>query len=122
MKSTQTAVDDQMVDHRDVIVGEDSRAMQLSIYVLAERLVQCEYHLMQDEIHVVGTSETLITQLEGGFRGFHNMSPGELWSEWNTKEELFYELYESNSLPWELYEEDPLVALERDETGEVANG
>ena len=50
------------------------------------------------------------------------MSPGELWSEWSTKEELFYDLYETGGLPWDIYDEDPLVALERDETGEVANG
>jgi len=31
-------------------------------------------------------------------------------------------MYETNTLPWELYEEDPLVALEADENGEVATG
>lgn len=122
MKSVETAVDDQLVSHKDVIVGEDSRAMRLSIYVLAERLLQCEYHLIRSEIANETSSETLVYMLEGGFRGFHNMSPGELWSEWTTKEELFYELYASNSLPWPVYDEDPLVALEQDETGEVANG
>ena len=102
------------------IVGEDSRALQLTHYVLAERLLQIEYWSIQEEIRSGETSDTLVYILEGGFRGFHKMTGGELWSEWSEVEDKFYELYESNSLPWELYDEDPLVTLEQDENGEVA--
>ena len=110
-------------DFRDVeqqtIVGEDSRSLQLTHYVLAERLLQVEYYNIQQDIRGGDTSETLIYILEGGFRGFHKMTSGELWAEWKEVEEKFYHLYETNSLPWSVYDEDPLVALEEDENGEV---
>ena len=114
-------------DFRDVeqqaIVGEDSRSLQLTHYVLAERLLQVEYASIAKEIREEASSETLTYILEGGFRGFHKYTSGELWSEWKDgAEDKFYDLYETNSLPWEVYEEDPLVALEQDENGEVANG
>jgi len=48
------------------------------------------------------------------------MTGGELWSEWKDLEDKFYRLYEDGELPYELYDEDPLVALEEDENGEVA--
>lgn len=107
---------------KEVVVGEDSRAMELTHYVLAERLLQVEYAIITEEHRNGPSSETLVYILEGGFRGFHNMSPGELWSEWKTKEDTWYRMYEDGELPWEVYEEDPIVALEKDETGEVAQG
>ena len=110
-------------DFRDVeqqtIVGEDSRSLQLTHYVLAERLLQVEYANIAKEIVEEASSETLTYILEGGFRGFHKFTSGELWSEWKEVEEKFYHMYETNTLPWELYDEDPLVALEQDENGEV---
>ena len=113
-------------DFRDVeqssIVGEDSRSLQLTHYVLAERLLQVEYANIAKEIVEEASSETLTYILEGGFRGYHKFSSGELWAEWQEVEEKFYHMYETNTLPWELYEEDPLVALEADENGEVATG
>jgi len=113
-------------DFRDVeqqtIVGEDSRSLQLTHYVLAERLLQVEYANIAKEIVEEASSETLTYILEGGFRGYHKFTSGELWSEWKEVEEKFYHMYETNTLPWELYEEDPLVALEKDENGEVAKG
>ena len=111
-----------MVDEKDTIVGEDSRSLQLTYYVLAERLLQVEYANIAKEIVEEASSETLTYILEGGFRGFHKFTSGELWSEWKEVEEKFYHMYETNTLPWELYEEDPLVALEKDENGEVAKG
>ena len=111
-------------DFRDVeqstIVGEDSRSLQLSHNVLAERLLQVEYYRIQEDIREGHNSDTLIYILEGGFRGYHKMSSGELWAEWKEVEEKFYHLYETKTLPWEVDEEDPLVALEKDENGEVA--
>ena len=111
-------------DFRDVeqgaIVGEDSRGLSLTHYVLAERMMLLEYHTIKTEINESPSSDTLIYILEGGFRGFHKMTGGELWSEWKDLEDKFYRLYEDGELPYELYDEDPLVALEEDENGEVA--
>ena len=110
-------------DFRDVeqsaIVGEDSRSLQLTHYVLAERLLQVEYWKIKDSILQGMTDDNLVYILEGGFRGFHKFTSGELWAEWKEVEEKFYDLYETDSLPWEVYDEDPLVALEQDENGEV---
>jgi hypothetical protein len=70
-------------DFRDVeqssIVGEDSRSLQLTHYVLAERLLQCEYALIAKEIVEEASSETLTYILEGGFRGFHKYTSVWLW-------------------------------------------
>jgi hypothetical protein len=105
----------------EVMVGEDSRSLQLTHYALAERLMQVEYAKIAKEMITTedNTSDTLIYLLEGGFRGFHNMSPGELWSEWKDSEELWYKMYDTGTLPWEIYDEDPIKALEEDENGEV---
>mgnify|MGYP000859813394 CR=1 FL=1 len=107
VKSVDTYLDTDAVSLKDVVVGTDSRGNQLSHYVLAERILQVEYHVIHDEATNGGNSETLIYILEGGFRGFHNMSPGELWSEWKTKEEQFWTLLDAGQLPWDLLEDDP---------------
>lgn len=110
-------------DFRDVeqsaIVGEDSRSLNLTHYVLAERLIQVKYaNIMEDPYPL--PSNTLIYILEGGFRGYHKMTSGELWSEWKDgAEDKWYQLYEDGDLPWEPFDEDPIVALEKDENGEV---
>jgi hypothetical protein len=110
-------------DFRDVeqsaIVGEDSRSLNLTHYVLAERLIQVEYANIMEDPHPL-PSNTLIYILEGGFRGYHKMTSGELWSEWKDgAEDKWYQLYEDGDLPWEPFDEDPIVALEKDENGEV---
>jgi len=103
------------------IVGEDSRALQLTHYVLAERLVCVEAAgILSDSNN--GDFMALTDILENGFRGYHKMSAGELWSEWKEVEDRFYRLYEDGELLYGLCDEDPLVALEKDETGEVARG
>jgi hypothetical protein len=104
----------------DAIVGEDSRAMQLTHYVLAERLIQCEYARIKHEINNESSSDILTYILEGGHRGYHKYTAGELWSEWKDgSEDYWYQLYEDGELPWEPFDEDPIVALEKDENGEV---
>ena len=52
----------------------------------------------------------------------HKYSEDALIEEYKDMEEKFYRLYEDGELPYELYDDDPLVALEEDENGEVANG
>jgi hypothetical protein len=81
-----------------------------------------EYASIKQQINTEAQSDTLIYILEGGFRGFHKFSKEHLIEEYKEIEEKFYHLYETNELPYMLYDEDPLVALEQDATGEVANG
>ena len=50
------------------------------------------------------------------------MPEATLVKEYTDIEDKFYRLYEDGGLPYELYDEDPLIALEEDENGEVANG
>ena len=98
----------------EYIVGEDSRAMQLTHYVLAERLLQVEYAEIMRQHREEKDSQSLIYILEGGFRGFHKMTAGELWSEWKDgAENKWYELYQDNELPWEAYEDDPIINWKR---------
>ena len=99
----------------EYIVGEDSRAMQLTHYVLAERLLQVEYAEIMRQHREEKDSQSLIYILEGGFRGFHKMTAGELWSEWKDgAEDKWYELYQDNELPREEYEDDPIHKLEEE--------
>ncbi len=104
----------------ETIVGEDTRGMSLTHYVIAERLValDCTY-IIEDGAHK--DVEYLADKLSDGWRGYHRMSPGELWSEYKEQEESFYEYYEKNLLICGLAEEDPLNTLEEDENGEVAS-
>ena len=89
-------------------VGRDKTDTALTHYVLAERLMQVEGALVAKEIREDGHSQTLIYMLEGGFRGFHKMSPGELLSEWKDgAEDKWFTLYEDKELPWATYDEDP---------------
>lgn len=102
-------------DFKDVedntVVGVDSRGCKLTHYVLAERLLQVEYATIRDEILEDSSSETLTYILEGGFRGFHKYTGGEQWSEWRDGAEAkFYSLYDADRLPWDLFDDDPLIA------------
>ena len=101
------------------IVGIDSQGNGLTHYVIAERLVSldCTF-IMEDGAHK--DVEYLADKLSDGWRGYHRMSPGELWSEYKEQEESFYEYYEKNLLICGLAEADPLNTLEADENGEVA--
>ena len=113
-----------IMNHRDcepdTVILEDSRSLQLTHRVLAERLIQLQARSIQEDAGH-GDYQYLASVFETGFRGYHNMSQQELREEWREQEELFYGLYDDGALLWELDEEDPLVALERDENGEVAH-
>jgi len=100
---------------------EDSRSMVLTHYVMAERVMQVEYWGIRDSMFRDMTDDNLIYILEGGFKGFHNFEPSELIKEYEEVEDQWYELYESGSLPWPVFEDDPIHALEEDENGEVAH-
>jgi hypothetical protein len=86
---------------------EDSRAMLLSHYVMAERCMQVEAYKIYSD-YLERDYSTLSYILEGGFRGFHKMSREDLEAEYKEIEELWYELESSNTLHWEAYEDDPI--------------
>ena len=86
---------------------EDSRAMVLSHYVMAERCMQVEAAKIYAD-YLEQDYSTLSYILEGGFRGFHKMSREDLEAEYREIEESWYELESINGLQWEAYEEDPI--------------
>ena len=94
VKSTEVAQDDGFIDHKDLIIGEG-----LSHSVIAERLMQVDAWNIREDAGV-GDYEYLSSILESGFRGYHNMSPGELWTEWKEQEERWHQLREDDALPW----------------------
>ena len=107
---------------------EDSRAMVLSHYVMAERCLQVESYKIYNDFKE-GDYSTLTYILEGGFRGFHKMSREDLEAEYKEVEELWYELEASKELYWEAYEDDPIWTItERtvkenfDRTGRINEG
>ena len=89
---------------------EDSRAMKLSHYVMAERCLQVEATKIYDD-YKEGDYSTLTYILEGGFKGFHNMDSSELIKEYKDIEDKWYELEADNELNWEPYDEDPIHKL-----------
>ena len=109
------------LDKHEDFLYEDKRAMKLSHYVMAERCLQVEMANIYNE-YKVGDYETLTYILENGFKGFHNMEPSELIKEYKEVEEKWYDLYETDQHYHTVDEDDPINELEKDETGEVANG
>ena len=100
-----TAIDDGFVNEQDLIVGTDSRGYECSSYVLAERLTQLDIALVKQDAE--SGDHTVIAEIIGnGFRGYHNMSPGELWSEFKEEELRYWQLSDAGELPY-TFEEDP---------------
>ena len=101
----------------DEVIIRDSRGHELTHYVLAERLLQVEYSQISEEIRTEPSSETLTYILEGGFRGFHKYTKEELLAEWSEVEDKFWTLVDDDSMPWEVYDEDPLASLPKEVEG-----
>ena len=102
-----TAIDDGFISERELVVGTDSRGHQLSSYAIAERLTQVDIADYQQDL--ANGDYTVIAEVVGnGFRGYHNMSPGELWALHKDAEDKFYGLLEDGALPY-LFEDDPAV-------------
>jgi hypothetical protein len=101
----------------DEVIIRDSRGHELTHYVLAERLLQVEYSQISEEIRTEPSSETLTYILEGGFRGFHKYTKQELLDEWAEVEDKFWTLVDDDSMPWEVYDEDPLASLPKEVEG-----
>ena len=111
--SRGTRLTDIIFDRHEDHLYEDTRAMRLTPYVMAERCLQVELTgIVLDGKE--GDYSTLIYILEGGFKGFHNMEPSELIEEYNCIEDKWYEWYESAQLYTEVYEEDPIWKLEKE--------
>ena len=114
-------MDDFREQEVNAVIGQDSRGLDLTHYVLAERIIQDDIRLML-KAHAVGDYAFISLRFGQGHRGYHNMTSGELWSEWGDIEESWYGAYEDGELPYAPVEEDPIHILEEDENGEVANG
>ena len=87
-------------------VGRDLNGDALTHYVLAERLMQVECASILED-HTIGDHTVIAEMLAGGFRGYHNMSPGELWSQWVEVQKKWFKLLDDDELPWEIFEDDP---------------
>ena len=109
---TGTRLTDIIMDRHEDHLYEDSRAMRLTPYVMAERCLQSEFAGIMSEYRE-GDYSTLTHILEGGFKGFHNMEPSELIEEYKQIEEQWYNLYECSELPFTPYEEDPINHMEK---------
>ena len=99
---------------------EDSRAMVLSHYVMAERCLQVEATKIYNDFNE-GDYSTLTYILEGGFRGFHKMSREDLEAEYKEIEELWYSLEADKGLYWEAYEDDPIWNITERNTKEFVD-
>ncbi len=107
---TGTRLTDIIFDRHEDFLYEDSRAMKLTPYVMAERCLQVEAAKIYND-KSEGDYSTLVYILEGGFKGFHNMDSSELIEEYKEIEESWYELESCDGLYWDPYEEDPIHTL-----------
>ena len=85
-----TRLADIIMDRHEDFLYEDSRAMKLTPYVMAERCLQAELTAIFLD-GKEGDYSTLTYILEGGFKGFHNMEPSELIEEYKQIEVNWYE-------------------------------
>jgi len=107
-----TRLKDIIFDKHEDLLYEDERAMALTHYVMAERCLQAELtaiFLNGKE----GDYSTLTYILEGGFKGFHNMEPSELITEYKDIEDKWYDWYEAEQLYTSVYEDDPINHIEK---------
>ena len=103
-----TAIDDKIIEDKDIVIGEDSRGDVLTQSIIAERLVAYDLtDMMRCAAH--GDFEYIADKLSDGWRGYYRMSPGELWTEYKEIEESFLNYYETEGLVVGLKEQDPLT-------------
>ena len=104
---TGTRLLDIVMDRNEDFLYEDSRAMKLTPYVMAERSLQAEFTGIIEE-YKEGDYSVLTTMLGDGFKGYNNMDPSELIEEYKQIEDKWYELHEEGSLPFSPVEDDPI--------------
>ena len=102
-------MDDMKQIEDDSIVGTDTQGNELTHYVIAERLVALDCTIIIDDAVKYKDLEYLADKLSDGWRGYHRMSPGELWSEYKEMEGQFLKHYNEDSLLCGLAEADPLA-------------
>ena len=108
-----TRLKDIVFDRHEDHLYEDERAMRLTPYVMSERCLQVEMSdIYQD--YKSGDYDTLSHILSGGFKGFHNMDSSELIEEYKAIEDMWYDRYETNSLEFTPYDDDPIHNLEKE--------
>ncbi len=112
-----TAIDDKIIEDSEIVIGTDTRGDSLTQSIIAERLVAYDLtDMMRCAAH--GDFEYIADKLSDGWRGYHRMSPGELWTEYKEIEESFLDAVETGSLVVGLKEEDPITK----DTQETAKG
>ena len=107
-----TRLKDIIFDKHEDLLYEDNRAMKLSHYVMAERCLQVDMADIYND-YKCGDYDTLTYILEGGFKGFHNMEPSELITEYKDIEDKWYDWYEAEQLYTSVYEDDPINHIEK---------
>ena len=102
-----TAIDDQIVEDSEIVIGTDTRGDVLTQSIIAERLVAYD---LTDMMRCAdgGDFEYIADKLSDGWRGYHRMSPGELWSEYKEVEASFLEYFDADRLVIGLKTDDPL--------------
>jgi hypothetical protein len=96
------------IDELKTVIYTDERGYGLTHYILAERCLQVEYAQIMQEHGEDSMSSTLVNILAGGMKGWHDIEPEKLVSDFKDVENQFWTLYDDKQLPWEVYEEDPL--------------
>lgn len=105
----------------DDLIYEDMRGLELTHYVMAERMIQYDTYNMLRNIRDHKDHDTLCHILGDGFTGYHRMDKETLIAEWCDSEDGWYGAYNDGDLPYKSNEDDPINTLEEDETGEVAH-
>ena len=107
-----TRLKDIIFDKHDDLLYEDERAMNLTHYVMAERCLQVEMAQIYDD-YKCGDYDVITSILENGFKGYHNMEPSELITEYKDIEDKWYDWYEAEQLYTSVYEDDPINNIEK---------
>ena len=106
-----TAIDDQIIEDSEIVIGTDTRGAVLTQSIIAERLVAYDLTDMM-RCADAGDFEYIADKLSDGWRGYHRMSPGELWTEYKEIEESFLDYFDSDRLVVGLKTDDPLTVKE----------
>lgn len=102
-----TAIDDKIIEDSEIVIGTDSLGDVLTQSIIAERLVAYDLTDMM-RCADAGDFEYIADKLSDGWRGYHRMSPGELWSEYKEVEESFLDYFRQDRLVVGLKTDDPL--------------
>ena len=77
--------------------------------IIEERLVAYETFAILKAIRENNDFESLTYMLGNGITGFYKMSDEDLLMEWSESQEGFYKMMETDGLPFDLLDDDPLM-------------